>query len=749
MSQARSKHARIPHLELRPQGYVWRRRIPRSILRLTPVMARPKPIDFVPDRVKPTRVDCVLRSPSACCEGVQDLQEENMGSQTVVSQMHICLALKSDAFAVAAELARRLSALSDQIFLYAATTMSLSSQETTALLTAFARFEIEADDRERALADPRSPKVAQAALEREGARQAVLRKAFFENDYDVVREPLREAAKHLGIELPDWASEQARLLAYEATRVMLDASHEKVRRDRGEFPGPSPYFSSVIAEQSDPGAIARNPAPAILDATIDKEEAMKLLPHSRHASPEAEQENSGPDQTPIAKPAVRVLLKKRGVLQSCPPEILASLESGKPIRFDMAANLYLHLKEAGFADEWHKYQRPDAAVGRRWSKSSGAGAKMSLRIWSEPHGSKEFVKVTEEEIETTIYHVRNIPKFHGKGEKYTAKSYPALIAKVNAREALAMDIAERTLRSQGCNNEAEIRDARLAHAEPRLRAGTYMRIVRMPNRVGTMLLQLGLVETNPFSICTFSNREAKALKMTEENVARQPWDDRLNELLKTRVFQGNASGEADPLFWMPLMGYTMGTRMAEAAQAGPGDVHSDEGIAYLIVRQTLGDSVKSENATRKIPVHPALIELGFLELVERARKRGDRRLFPSLTRGANKDTYTENFTKVFGYYRRSNNVYWHGLDFHALRTTFHHRLSDGTCPGAHRRKLMGHEPLDEGERAYSQKGISIASLFEQVKKIPFDVAQVQSPIRGYPKPAHEGKGLRLVHRSGS
>ncbi|MEX3314620.1 hypothetical protein [Sulfitobacter sp. PS-8MA] len=670
-----------------------------------------------------------------------------MGIQTAFAGIPICLSLKTHAFSVAAELARRLSALSDQIFLYATATMSLLPENTKDILTTLARFEIEAADRERALGDPRSPQLAQAALQREVARQAVLRQAFFERDYAVAQEPLRHLAAHLGLELPEAGSEHARLLAYEATRVLLDNSEEKARRDRGIFPGPSPYFARAIAEETSLGIPAQPTASAIAEPLIDKEDAMKLFPPSWFASREPVNEKTEPDETPTAKPAVRDLLKKRGLLQSCPPEILASLESGEPITFDRAKDLYLNWKEAGFADEWHKYQRPDAAVGSKWSKSSSASAKTALKIWSESLGSKVFTEVTEEEIEATIDVIRNLPRLHGKGKKYTAESYPALIAKVEAREALAMNNAERVLRREGCTNEAKIRDARLAHVEPRLKAETYMRNVRMANRVGTMLKQIGLVETNPFSICTFSNREAKALKMTEENVARQPWDDRLDELLNTRVFQGNAAGEADPLFWMPLMGYLMGTRMEEAAQAGPDDVQSDEGIAYLIVRQALGDSVKSENATRKIPVHPVLIELGFLDLVKRARKRGDRRLFPSLTRGANKGTYTENFTKAFGYYRRTNDVYWHGLDFHALRTTFHHRLMDAACPGAHRRKLMGHEPLDEGERAYAQKGISIASLFEQVKKIPFDMTRVQSPIPGFPERPQEAQGLRLVQGS--
>lgn len=755
MPKARSKHARIPHLELRPQGYVWRRRIPRSILRLNQIADSPLSTKFTPDRVKPTQTECGLRRAIAHSEGLSNLQEENSGIQTVDSQISICLALKTHAFPEAADLARKLSAISDQIFLYAATSMSLSPQDTTTLLTAFARFEIEAGDRERALADPRSPQLAQAALEREAARQAVLRQAFFQHDYSIVQEPLRHVANHLGIKLPDAASEQARLLAYEATRVMLDASQEKVRRDRGEFPGPSPYFSSVIVEQSNPGTSVQTPPTVMPFAPIEKEEAMKPVPQSRFASSEATAVSpSVSDQVPAPsertkKKEIHDLLRRRGVFLSCTPEMLAMLEKGNEITVAEAFSVYIALKKAGFGEEWHKHQKPDAAAGEGWARSSLSALKTGAKMWGQEMGSCQISGVSFEIVEETIKLIRKIIALHGKGPKNTAATYRELVIRVEVREVRAMDEAERALRQQGCTNEATIRDARLAKMEPRLRAETFMRNVRSVNRAVSMLKELGIVDCNPFNICTFSTREQKALKMTEANIARQPWDDRIDNLLATRVFQGNAADEADPLFWMPLIAYLMGARMEEAAQAGPDDVQRDEGIAYLIIRQVLGDSVKSENATRKIPVHPVLIELGFLELVERAKKRGDRRLFSSLTRGANKGTYTENFTKAFGYYRRTNDVYWHGLDFHALRTTFHHRLADAACPGAHRRKLMGHEPLDEGERAYAQKGISIASLFEQVKKIPFDSTRVQSPISGYPKASHEGKGLRLVHRSAS
>jgi len=117
---------------------------------------------------------------------------------------------------------------------------------------------------------------------------------------------------------------------------------------------------------------------------------------------------------------------------------------------------------------------------------------------------------------------------------------------------------------------------------------------------------------------------------------------------------------------MPVLGRCQGLRSEEPAQLGPDDISSDKGIHYLRVRKQEGDTLKSDAAFRPIPIHPALMELGFLELVKRARARGNKRLLPSMTRGQTKSTFTENFTKSFGYYRKTNNVYWHSETLFAI-----------------------------------------------------------------------------------
>jgi len=103
-------------------------------------------------------------------------------------------------------------------------------------------------------------------------------------------------------------------------------------------------------------------------------------------------------------------------------------------------------------------------------------------------------------------------------------------------------------------------------------------------------------------------------------------------------------------------------------------------------------------------------------------------LFPYLKRGKHKETFTELFTKEFTKYRKAHNVYWLGRDFHALRTTFHHRLMDNLVPGYIKRALMGHGKLDEGEKSYSQGGISMKTLHDVVASIRYDLSRVQSPF---------------------
>jgi hypothetical protein len=53
---------------------------------------------------------------------------------------------------------------------------------------------------------------------------------------------------------------------------------------------------------------------------------------------------------------------------------------------------------------------------------------------------------------------------------------------------------------------------------------------------------------------------------------------------------------------------------------------------------------------------------------------------------------------------------------------------ENLVPGYVKRALMGHEPLDEGEKSYAQDGISMKTLHGVISEIHFNLEQVRSPF---------------------
>lgn len=225
-----------PHLERRRSGYLWRRRWPR-----------------------PPRARGAVTSPPE-----NSVAEPGRFSGP---DRFLCFSLQTHVLRDAKILARRLDALSDEVFAAQAEgRMAIAPQTADRVLTELARFQIAAFERARALADPRSPEAAELEMRREHALQETLRRALYLGDREAARAPLRDVAARLGLDLdegdPDWKA-----LAHEATRVLLDVAQERARRMQGHYAAPSPAFRRAMAEEAgtgshDPRATAPWPAPA-------------------------------------------------------------------------------------------------------------------------------------------------------------------------------------------------------------------------------------------------------------------------------------------------------------------------------------------------------------------------------------------------------------------------------------------------------------------------------------------------------
>ena len=74
--------------------------------------------------------------------------------------------------------------------------------------------------------------------------------------------------------------------------------------------------------------------------------------------------------------------------------------------------------------------------------------------------------------------------------------------------------------------------------------------------------------------------------------------------------------------WSLLLAMYTGARRTEIYQLRKPDIRVEDGIKYILVTdEHESQRLKTNNAKRKIPVHKRLIELGFLEYVERSQER--------------------------------------------------------------------------------------------------------------------------------
>ena len=202
-----------PHLEIRKTGYYWRRRLPRSLR----------------DRGGPSDAG----SGRAPC--------------TPSKKSFLCLSLRTHVPANAKTLARRLTEMSDLVFAADSETMITIAPETQIwMLESLARFEIEALERARAIAGPRSSEAAAVELQHEEVLQATLRQALWLGDREVARHPLRHVAAQLGIEVDD-SEEDWAALSYVATKVLLDVSQERARCQQGHYDQPTVFFRRALA----------------------------------------------------------------------------------------------------------------------------------------------------------------------------------------------------------------------------------------------------------------------------------------------------------------------------------------------------------------------------------------------------------------------------------------------------------------------------------------------------------------------
>lgn len=118
---------------------------------------------------------------------------------------------------------------------------------------------------------------------------------------------------------------------------------------------------------------------------------------------------------------------------------------------------------------------------------------------------------------------------------------------------------------------------------------------------------------------------------------RKPWTaPQLQTLFSQPLFTEYAlptvsNAGKDAAYWIPLIGIYTGARIGELSQLLVKDIDDYSGVpAIAISDEGAGQQVKTDAASRSVPIHSELHRLGFLDYVAATRAAGHERLFPHL-----------------------------------------------------------------------------------------------------------------------
>ncbi|MDO8388520.1 MAG: site-specific integrase [Polaromonas sp.] len=153
-------------------------------------------------------------------------------------------------------------------------------------------------------------------------------------------------------------------------------------------------------------------------------------------------------------------------------------------------------------------------------------------------------------------------------------------------------------------------------------------------------------------------------------------------------------------YWLPLLGVYAGARINELCQLRLEDVcKTDAGTWYIDINENTADkSLKRQKDTgtcwskRKVPLHPALIDLGFIAWCERLREEGFKRVFPELSWNAKTHYAKEPIRAMSEFFFSLGMPRDNTKVFHSFRHGFNNAIAKPTCTPEWRKRLMGHEP---------------------------------------------------------
>ncbi|MBF0093897.1 MAG: site-specific integrase [Alphaproteobacteria bacterium] len=223
---------------------------------------------------------------------------------------------------------------------------------------------------------------------------------------------------------------------------------------------------------------------------------------------------------------------------------------------------------------------------------------------------------------------------------------------------------------------------------PRQSPGNVQKHLNLMKAAMNVMVQRKKIAANPFN--------PVKLETDDGEDKRLPFAlDELKKFFDSRLFAGNQWGVEQ---WVFVIALFTGARLEEIGQLTVSDIRTEDNIDFFDM-SVIEDGKRRKNKKSKkfIPVHSALIDLGFVQYVDGLRSKGMTMVFPELTRNNKYNKITKALSTTLNRRIDKYMVDDPRKDFHSFRHTFKDACRRAHVPKEIHDRFSGHASSDVGD----------------------------------------------------
>lgn len=198
----------------------------------------------------------------------------------------------------------------------------------------------------------------------------------------------------------------------------------------------------------------------------------------------------------------------------------------------------------------------------------------------------------------------------------------------------------------------------------------------------------------------------------------------------TTKLEKNIDTKIEKVF-IPIISLYSGMRLNEISSLYIDDIQQEDGIYYFDINDDNDKTTKNEGSNRRVPIHPKIIEAGFLDFYNDFKSKNSGRLWSSLTKQEKYDDSAGNDEGIYGkkissWYGRINRKYVtknRKKVFHSFRHNAINNLKQQDESKDIIRQLVGHNNNKDKDMTFGTYGedYSLETVQRVANKIHYNV----------------------------